>query len=782
MDKFEADEIMADEAFAEEKEKLATVIRHIQAERQRLDDLSGGGGPVDEYARDEIRRILSELSVSLWDAVEQPYFGRLDYIHPDKSAAPLSAQSGDAESGAGMTIYLGGVHIPKQNVFSWTAPVGKLWYTQSYEDGYTAPKGYIAARVDLKRFLRIREGVLEDVNDIFRRRLAAPDGDAPDGIDAAGAQDALTRALSGAGEDDGQLTVIIETIEPEQYASIANVGDKVLIVQGAAGSGKSEIGLHRIAFLLSPFSDIAGNERPTPQTTLLVGPSQAFLDNVDDVLPNLGVAAGVERVRFSEWVGGRLSESVNIKPRIWNDLLTNGEARRFDEEAERFKGSLAMANAMERRAAELATEIRKRCEALPPVLGQDGSERVSQQRVLDALDAALPKRGDKTFLNVRRADFVRRIREIAERNSPALQRRRRPAATQTRSADAERRERNETERLRTALRNAVSEWLGDAWPRADFKREYAAMLSDAGEMVRLSGNRLSAEDAAALAESVSDNAAGKSAEFGDSDMGALAYLDHLLNRTAAGEYRHIVVDEAQDISPIEFKLLAASSGNNWFTILGDTAQRLTPYRGVRSWKQDLNPVFGRDDIEVQPARRSYRATRQITTFANRILRTFDRNIDAPIPYDREGARVEYSRHPNANAMYQAAIEDIVRVREMDGLQDAVVAVLARDTRNLNRFRDFSAAQGFDGIAPLGESAGVGAAFARIPDTKGLEFDAVIIIGANDSFSDTPFNKKMLYLAATRAKHYLAIHWSGKQSPILAAISDRGVLYKEGRRV
>ena len=299
-------------------------------------------------------------------------------------------------------------------------------------------------------------------------------------------------------------------------------------------------------------------------------------------------------------------------------------------------------------------------------------------------------------------------------------------------------------------------------------------------MIRLSGNRLSAEDAAALAESASENAGGKGGEFGDSDMGALAYLDHLLNRTAAGEYRHIVVDEAQDISPIEFKLLAASSGNNWFTILGDTAQRLTPYRGVRSWKQDLNPVFGRGDVEVQPARRSYRATRQITTFANRILRTFDKNIPAPIPYDREGARVEYSRHPNADAMYQAAIEDIARVRDMDGLEDAAVAVLARDKLNLNRFGKFSAARGFDGIAPLGESGGGGAAFARISDVKGLEFDAVIIIGVNDSFGDTLFNKKLLYLAATRAKHYLGVHWFGAQSPILAAISDRGV-YKRGLR-
>ena len=105
----------------------------------------------------------------------------------------------------------------------------------------------------------------------------------------------------------------------------------------------------------------------------------------------------------------------------------------------------------------------------------------------------------------------------------------------------------------------------------------------------------------------------------DSDVGALAYLDHLLNGTIERSYRHIVVDEAQDISPIEFKLLAASSTNNWFTVLGDTAQRLTPYRGIRLWR-DVERVFGRSEIEVQRARRSYRSSRQITEFNNRILR------------------------------------------------------------------------------------------------------------------------------------------------------------------
>ena len=147
-----------------------------------------------------------------------------------------------------------------------------------------------------------------------------------------------------------------------------------------------------------------------------------------------------------------------------------------------------------------------------------------------------------------------------------------------------------------------------------------------------------------LAEDVCDQLADSAKRieaqgFDDSDVGALAYLDHLLTDTIESRYRHVVVDEAQDIGPIEFKLLAASSANNWFTVLGDTVQRLTPYRGIRIWR-DVERVFGRSEIEVQRARRSYRSSRQITAFNNRILRTFDQNIPAPIPFERDSHRLE----------------------------------------------------------------------------------------------------------------------------------------------
>ena len=103
---------------------------------------------------------------------------------------------------------------------------------------------------------------------------------------------------------------------------------------------------------------------------------------------------------------------------------------------------------------------------------------------------------------------------------------------------------------------------------------------------------------------------------------------------------------------------------------------------------------------------------------------------------------------------------------------------ARDRANLNGLLDQCRQIGADGVAVIQQEGHESAPtlLGRIHDVKGLEFDAVIVMGVNDSFSDTVFNKKLLYLATTRAKHYLAVHWAGAQSPILKAVSDRGVVW------
>ena len=733
-------------AFEEESSKLAEVIRYIEDQRIRLEGQMPATADHQRTA-DAIQEILKKNSDSLYAALDQPYFGRLDYFRKDDRATNEDSTETPPD-GSLNTIYLGITLIPEHNVFSWTAPVGALWYTRSYEDGYTAPKGNIPARVDLKRYIRIREGQLEGVNDVFRRALpdAGPDR-----------REVLARALGEAG-DGSHLQVIVETIEPDQYENIANVSDRVLIVQGAAGSGKSEIGLHRIAYLLSPFSDIPEHERPTASTTLFVGPSQAFLEYAADVLPTLGVLEGVEQVKFSDWLIGHLSSAARLRARIWNDLLNQGEMRRFSESAETFKGSLAMADIIERHVSELAREFRNRFRGRAVITGGRGETIVSKDLIADVAREVFEGPGNPKYLNRMRERFIERLTMVAwsglERGRDVS----RPEAGLRRS------------QLRDEV---ITPWCDAAWPNVDFRDEYISLLSDPDTMQRLSRAQLNEPDATALAQSASRM---DSDGFDDSDLGALAYLDHLLNRTIQGRYRHVVVDEAQDISPIEFKALAASSSNNWFTVLGDTVQRLTPYRGIRIWR-DVERVFGRSEIEVQPARRSYRSNVHITRFNNRILRTFDRNIDAPVPFDRDGHRVEYVRHRTAAAMYQGVIDEFERIRSLEDMGNAAIAVLTRDRLNLNRFRETCERLGVDGVELVGQESHSSAQtlLGRIPDVKGLEFDAVIVIGVNDSFSDTTFNKKLLYLATTRARHYLGIHWAGRQSPILVSITDRGVV-------
>ncbi len=744
-----------DRMYIEERDKLEAVIRYIAERHVQLetDDTTAWGS---RTAR-AIIEILIEHSDTLYAGLERPYFGRIDFRPMNESTSNADThgdESAQVEEPA-RRIYVG-INIPAVDtaateIVSWTAPVSELWYNPDYENaGYTAPKGHVRAKLDLKRHIKIREGELEDVNEMFRRQLPAAD---------VHSVDMLTEALSGTGNEDGHLQIIVETIEPEQYQSIANVSDKVLIVQGAAGSGKSEIGLHRIAYLLSPFNGIPEPERPTPSTTLFIGPSQAFLEYAADILPGLGVAENVKQTKFSDWLISRLSEVVRIRPRIWNDLLNNGTMRRFNEEAETFKGSLAMSDAIERHVKGLVNDTRRRLRRLPELVdARDGNIRISRDEIKRVVNEVLRDSNSIVGLNRRRENFIAQITNLAlnkGRNSSRF-RGLRPY------------------QIRDDLRNRLVEpWCDTQWKRLDFKEEYVSLLSDSEDMSRQAKGTLTLENAREMA----DSARRRLVEgFDDSDLGALAYLDHLLNGTIQNRYRHIVVDEAQDISPIEFKLLSVASSNNWFTVLGDTVQRLTPYRGIRTWKRDLMRVFGLSDIEVQPARRSYRSNKHITLFNNRILRTFDKNIDAPIPFERDGHRVEYHRHRTAGDMREAVVENVSRIRSMDGLENAVIAILARDTQNLKRFQEFCKEAGIDGITLIGQErySNSSTVLARIPDVKGLEYDAVIVMGVNESFSDTTFNKKLLYIATTRAKHYLAIHWSGQQSPILKSIYSGGV--------
>ena len=149
------------------------------------------------------------------------------------------------------------------------------------------------------------------------------------------------------------------------------LGIKSWYVQGAAGSGKSEIGLHRIAYLLSPHNEIPEADRPTPDDHFIRGTVPSIRWNMHpDILPALGVEEKVRQVKpFSNWRDAGMSKRVKVRSKIWeNRLLAQGRITLFNGEAEKVKGSLVIADTLDRYVRYLVSGIRKSCLELPPIV------------------------------------------------------------------------------------------------------------------------------------------------------------------------------------------------------------------------------------------------------------------------------------------------------------------------------------------------------------------------------------------------------------------------------
>lgn len=611
---------------------LEQTVQAIDAETIKIEHQSPATAATSEAAnliQDNLQKRLEELS----DLRPKPYFGRIDFESPAEEEV--------------RAIYIGFGHI--DDVYNWEAPIARLYYRPG--DGRYFVNGQEKqVRVKLKRELIIEESRLRAISDLLR--LAAPirqeslpaRTDGTPNPQVISGNSALTKSLEATGQRE--LQEIVATIQPEQYSLIEEADCKVMIVQGAAGSGKSEIGLHRLAFLLSPVNGLPEGERPQADRVLMIGPSAAFLNYVKNLLPSLGTQPIVQST-LRDWMLQQFSQRIRLgqENRLLRDLMSN-QSKLGDREweAERFKGSLDM------------------------------------KRVIDR--------------------YVHQIQQ----------------------------------------------------PYPNFAEEYLRMVE----------SNVTLRDKGVVAER----------PFTDTDLAPLLYLDSQFNGPVRSVYEHIVIDEAQDVSPLEVHLLQMYSRNGWFTILGDLRQRLTPYRGVANW-QEMRRVFASGDSQRFDARHSYRSTAQITKLGNRILRRLPEQAEPPIPHDREGDPPKLHRSTTVREMYEAIV-----ARVQEGLAtDQTVAVFTRTSQDAqDAFRHLLAAGINEGsLLRTNSIISTNLTVCPILLSKGLEFDLVVIAGVDaKSFTGSRMDNRLLYLACTRARHALEIHWTGTPSPLILDLGAVGM--------
>ena len=715
-----------DTEFRREEHHLEAVVGSIDAAIQHGE----GRGRVsagDSKAADIVKRLLDAKLEDIREVRNRPYFGRIDYS---------TGTIGNVKS-----IYIGNVNLynedPRYFIVSRNAPIAKLYYRPT--DGfYEAPAGTEDAAVHLKRTLTIKDALLLDFDDVLR----LPSGSAT--LQSASSR-TLDEKLSGLGGD--QLSDAVQTIQPEQYEQIASTLKPVLIVQGAAGSGKSLIGLHRIDFILSPFSNIGRLGRPTAERVIMFGPSPAFLKYVSGLLPSLGVHR-VRQTTVSQWLLNQFSSWVTLRrgDRIFDDLMNN--RRKLTEaeiEAHSFKTGLKMKRLVDNYVGHLRRELLGRVSQIagvripgsPPM---ELSAADLKSRVADALKAhAQP--------NVARTYLVSSLAEEWVRLHP----------------------RRETPRSEvTAEAKKLVENNLPFWPRMDFRTEYMNLVSSPGKIVKYS--RKGDVDSPGAAEISRTAPSGAGQALGMTDLAAALYLDYAINGFESERFEHVVVDEAQDVSPLEIVLMQMHSANNTFSILGDLRQSVLPYKSITNWNQHAG-LFERESVSKLESRRTYRSTRQITQYANRILQGLPDRTKMPEPYKRGGERPLLVSSKSAAEMRQSIADSVRKLTSLSDRRSVAVLTKWRQTA-----RDISKTLRDEGIESVGMLTEGGlietdVTVCSIILTKGLEFDAVIVANARkDNFNESDFDRLLLYLACTRARHHLEIHWYGTRSPIVPDVT------------
>lgn len=711
--------------YDQEKQHLDNTILYLYRELERLKEPISVQA-ADNRAAQSARRIMVSRSNDLKEARRQPYFGRVDW-------QPVGTQTPDE-------FYIGKWTLPDAGIYSWAENmVADLYYTQATR----RERGDLL----LKRTFEIEEDTLSAIRDEY----VHPSQEHRAGRIIDKFTDALFVALLES-HRTGQLHDIVATLQAQQYAIIRSPRDQLLVVQGVTGSGKTEIALHRIAYLL--YHHRAARE-VEPKNVLVLGPNRIFISYISNVLPQLGERQ-IPQNTFDSWMIERLGAPVEYEAQDASlELLVDPQTpitiRAMRYRNARNKGSLRMAALIDRYVDILHTELLDGdqplvCTVTLAGTGEATRVRFTGTRTTEALRAILDSLRDYP-LNLRRDELKDRIlREMAQ----ALQKQARERFPRDDFGDA----------IAKQLRPQIDSYFS-GWRSLNVSVGYRRLLRTPHLLQQAGEGVFSQWDLELLAQ----DAPTALRPFRFSDLGALLYLKLRLDGTDDVRYDHIVIDEAQDITPLHFKALYEFSRDNSMTILGDLAQGIYPYHGVTDW-EELVPLVGREAIQKETLHQSYRSTSEIISFANDLLRrTGVAEAELAQPVARSGPAPVLRQCSDTTALVDAIVDAVESEHTLGHTSIAIICKTARDCLALaDRLEERLELQRL-----VDRDLSYTGATVIIPSylTKGLEFDAVIIADAQaEIYRPNNLDARLLYVSLTRASHSLYVFWVGSISPLI----------------
>ncbi|MEN3309946.1 MAG: hypothetical protein V7603_6148 [Micromonosporaceae bacterium] len=642
-----------------EREHLTASRTALKRMREHAQHLFTTGGQVagDAYSAETLGRTLSRRIAELADDPSTPlFFGRLDFRD-------------------GARYHIGRRHVTDERgepmVLDWRAPLSRTFYRASARD---------PQEVRVRRRFGFQAGTLTGFED---EHLAQ-------GEELGTASRILTQEIER--PRVGPMRDIVATIQPDQDDLVRAELDESICVQGAPGTGKTAVGLHRAAYLLYQH-----RERLRRSGVLIIGPNRAFLHYIGAVLPALG--------------------EIEVEQSTVEDLLRRvGVYHAEPADVAALKHDVRMAGVLRK---AIGGYVRRPEE---PMVVSDGSFRWR-----------LP------------VEVLRRVVDDVRREEPphAVGRERvraRVVALLQRQVEARRGDSPGDAWLRRMSRSTpVTGFLDAAWPAVTAEALVYSLLSDPAALALAADGILTGQEQAALVWPKPPRSV-KAAKWSAADAVLVDEAAGLMDRLAS--FGHVVVDEAQDLSPMQCRAIARRCEHGSVTLLGDLAQGTAPW-AARDWSQTLAHL-GKPEARVVPLTTGFRVPEAVVALANRLLPALAVDVPAGRSLRRDGWLAVHQ----VPDVVEAAVAQVRAALDLDGSIGVIVADATAPR--------VAAALAAQGVAVGGAEEEEQVTVLPASLAKGLEYDHVIVVEPAEIVSAEPRGLNRLYVVLTRAVSRLAV--------------------------
>ena len=653
-------------------DKRKSIIKNITEYRKNaIEEHKDDEDQVAEYFDHE--RFIAEEQFNLIDKrlreltilSPSPYFGKIHFMEEDS----LNEE----------TIYVGRFGVTPNEALFYAGKLG--------EAAYNAPMGEVKANILEKRQFIIKKAKLLGIFD-----------------SAIDVKDEILQMVLSSNSGD-KLKDIIMTIQQEQDNLIRQPKNRTIVVDGVAGSGKTTVALHRVAYLLY-------NYRKTLQNKVLIlGPNNIFMEYISMVLPSLG-EGGVKQATFKDFALELIGLDHVMSLKDYMEKILIGDQNFI--ESILYKNSVNYINELDKLVVKLNNcyfKIRN-----VELLGKVISTKEEIEELFNKYFNSMPL--------FKRSKRIKRIiySKIKDRRNEKIREL----------------EKNYKETLAKLTPEEANSYGSDL----DFKRrlEIRKIIS---KVIKVK-NELQWIDNPNVVDIY--NEFNNNKQLTRDDLAPILYLKiKLEGLTCKDEIKHVVIDEAQDYSALQFIVIKHLTRCQSLTIVGDSNQRLIPIKGAMPMNY-LGDYLEFRDVKNFNLQKSYRSTQEIMTYANRYL-----NNNGIVPLVRNGEKVTEENIYSEKELQKKLVSTLKGLKEK-GYES--IAVICKDISRTEYISSIIKNKMYIKVIDKEDSI-YNSGEVVIPSylAKGLEFDAVIII--DDNLSSINYDK-MMYVMCTRALHNLNV--------------------------